>query len=182
MLHPQLQRPELGDGRVDPNRHGLAGGKIGQSRQLHFQAARLLEFRFGVGGYTACLVKLCVYGPIAWCLMALDEQSFFRVDLEDFGATLMVVSLFVLLPIESTVLASRLFRGEIRDKTWSTLCMLPRSLADVAYWNLVRRSASLRTAPGQGCSEVVPDLMTQPYYGGGTWMESAPRFAPSSQT
>ena len=91
------------------------------------------EFRFAVGGYSAWIVKLFVYGPVAYFTMALNERSIFDVDAEDFGSVLMVGALFVVIPIEATVLASRLFRGEIKEKTWSTLYMLPRSLANVAY-------------------------------------------------
>lgn len=94
------------------------------------------EFRFAAGGYSTWIVKLLIYGPVAWFTMAMSQRSVFDVNLEDLGLVLMIGALYVVFPIEATVLASRLFRGEIKDKTWSTLYMLPRSLAGVAYSKL----------------------------------------------
>jgi hypothetical protein len=45
----------------------------------------------------------------------------------------MSITLFLILPLESLVLAARIFRSELKEKTWSTLYALPRSLPGVAY-------------------------------------------------
>jgi len=102
------------------------------------------EFRFAAGGFTTWIIKLLIYGPVAYCAVAMtDQRILLDVDPTDFGAVLMFGALFVVLPIEATVLASRLFRGEIKEKTWSTLCMLPRSLAGVAYSKLAGTALAL---------------------------------------
>jgi hypothetical protein len=94
------------------------------------------EFRFAAGGYTAWVLKLLTYGPGAFLMMAFIERDFFGLDLEDFGSLLMILAAFVTLPLESVMLASRLFRNELKDRTWSTLYMLPWNLPAVAYSKL----------------------------------------------
>jgi hypothetical protein len=101
------------------------------------------EFRFGVGGYGAWLVKLLTYGPFAYLAMAFMERDFRDVEAEDFGSLLMVLATFVALPLESIVLASRLYRTELKERTWSTLCMLPWTLPGVAYSKLAGTALAL---------------------------------------
>lgn len=94
------------------------------------------EFRFAAGGYSTWIIKLILYGFLAWFTMAISQQRVLAVNLEDLGGILMSGAMFVVFPIEATVLASRLFRSEIKDKTWSTLYMLPRTLPAIAYSKL----------------------------------------------
>jgi hypothetical protein len=55
------------------------------------------------------------------------------VTAEEYGGALMSITLFLILPLECLVLAARIFRSELKEKTWSTLYALPRSLPGVAY-------------------------------------------------
>ncbi|MFO1094079.1 MAG: hypothetical protein U0992_12325 [Planctomycetaceae bacterium] len=105
------------------------------------------EFRFGVAGYSAWIVKLLAYGP--GCMAAqllVEDGDYQRVTRADYGEMIMIMMAYVVMPIESVVLASRVFRSEIKERTWSTLMMLPRSLTDIAYSKVV--GAALALLPG----------------------------------
>lgn len=105
------------------------------------------EFRFGVAGYSGWIVKLLAYGLGCYLSQLLIEDGDYRrITAEDFGEILMVIMAYVVMPIESVVLASRVFRAEIKERTWSTLCMLPRSLPDIAYSKIAGTALSLAPA------------------------------------
>lgn len=92
------------------------------------------DFYHIAGGHTAWIAKLLTYGPFLLLIMYWAED--FRsssVTAEEFGGALMSVTLFLILPLETLVLAARIYRSELKEKTWSTLYALPRSLAGVAY-------------------------------------------------
>lgn len=91
------------------------------------------EFQFACGGYSSWFVKLLAYGPAVYLLAVLFEGSRRGVDSDEFGALLMGLMLFLVFPLEAVVLASRVFRREIKERTWSSLLMLPHSLAGISY-------------------------------------------------
>lgn len=101
------------------------------------------EFQFACGGYTAWFVKLLAYGPAVYLLAVLFEGSRRGVDADEFGALLMWLMLFLVLPLEAVVLSSRVFRGEIKERTWSSLLMLPRSLAAISYSKIAGSTLAL---------------------------------------
>lgn len=107
-----------------------------QSRSKRAWSVPLIwkDFHYIAGGPTAWIAKLLVYGPFVFLIMLwLEDFQLSRLDVESVGEVLMWLTLFVLLPLECLVLAARIYRSEIRDRTWSTLMELPRSLPEVAY-------------------------------------------------
>lgn len=107
------------------------------------------EFRFGVAGLSGWIIKLLVYGPGTFlALLLLEEGNLHRITVEKYGELLMGLMAYVVLPLESIVLASRVFRAEIKERTWSTLCMLPRSLPGIAYSKIL--GAGLALLPSLG--------------------------------
>lgn len=104
------------------------------------------DFRFGAGGYGALAVKLLTYGPVTYLALLAVEGDYRRINSSDFGRLLMFVAVYILLPIESVLLASRIFRSEIKERTWSMLYMLPRSLAGVAYSKVAGTALALAPA------------------------------------
>lgn len=103
------------------------------------------EFRFAAGGYSSWVIKLLVYGPAVYLLMVLTEGSWRRVYADDLGGMLMGMMLYLAIPLEAVVLASRVFRREIKERTWSSLAMLPRSVAGISYAKVA--GAALALAP-----------------------------------
>jgi hypothetical protein len=107
-----------------------------QSRSRRAWPAAVIwkDFYHMSGGHNAWIAKVLAYGPLLLLIMYYAED--FRsssVTAEEYGGALMSIALFLILPLESLVLAARIFRSELKEKTWSTLYALPRSLPGVAY-------------------------------------------------
>jgi ABC-type transport system involved in multi-copper enzyme maturation permease subunit len=101
------------------------------------------EFRFAAGGFSAWVIKLLAYGPAAYGALVMLEGNYRRVRADDYGSMLIGVMLFAVLPLEAVLLASRVFRSEIKERTWSTLYMLPESLAGISYSKLAGAALAL---------------------------------------
>lgn len=100
------------------------------------------DFYFLAGGPGGWIVRSFVYGLLSflfvWFIGLLTGMRYdSRNDLQFIGDMLLSLTVFVYLPIESVVLAARIYRSELHDRTWSTLMQLPRSLPEVAYAKLV---------------------------------------------
>jgi hypothetical protein len=96
------------------------------------------DFYYLAGGPAGWVARSFAYGLIAslfvWLIGLLTGRRYdSRDDLQYVGDMLLFLTLFLYLPMECLVLAARVFRSELRDRTWSTLMHLPRSLPEVAY-------------------------------------------------
>jgi hypothetical protein len=74
-----------------------------------------------------------VYGVVAAVTALIVNNLQFDFALrEALGGTLVVTMLCIAVPVELTILASRLFRAEVKEGTWPTLVGLPRSIPGLA--------------------------------------------------
>ncbi|MBL8849029.1 MAG: hypothetical protein JNG89_05070 [Planctomycetaceae bacterium] len=95
------------------------------------------DFRFANGGLSSWIIKLVAYGPCTYVVMLMvNDWNYRAIDADDFGSVLMGLMLFLALPLELVAISSRVFRSEVKDRTWSSLCMLPNSLPWIAYSKL----------------------------------------------
>jgi hypothetical protein len=92
------------------------------------------DFFYIAGGPAVWIAKFLLYGPFVFLIMLwMEDFRWSRIDADDVGDVLMWLTLFIVLPLECLVLAARIYRSEIKDRTWSTLMELPRSLPEIAY-------------------------------------------------
>jgi ABC-type transport system involved in multi-copper enzyme maturation permease subunit len=116
----------------------LTGGRRGRSRRAWRFPLVWKDFQYATGGVTAFVAKLLLYGPIAFLmLLAVNDWYLSRIDPEDLGSLLMGLMLYLALPLEALLLAARVFRGELKEKTWTALMSLPLSLPEIAYPKVV---------------------------------------------
>jgi ABC-type transport system involved in multi-copper enzyme maturation permease subunit len=116
----------------------VTGRRRGRSRRAWRFPIVWKDFQYATGGVTAFAAKLLLYGPIAFLmLLAFNDWYLHRVDSEEFGTLLMTVMLYLALPLEGLLLAARIFRGELKEKTWTALVSLPLSLPEIAYPKVV---------------------------------------------
>ncbi len=104
---------------------------------------------FQVAGGPMYLVgRLGVYFLIAMVFLAWVGSWGTRIDSEELAVILIMWGIFALI-WEGAYVAAQLFRGEIAGQTWSTLCLLPKSLPEIAYPRLLGSLAAL--LPAIGC-------------------------------
>jgi ABC-type transport system involved in multi-copper enzyme maturation permease subunit len=116
---------------------GLISRKKGPSRRAWRLAIVGKDFRSLAGGWRMLIVKLVAYLLLVGLIVfAFDNFRWSSVDSEKFGEVMTSMTLFFLLPLESMVIAARLFRTEIKDRTWPMLLSLPLSLPEIAYAKL----------------------------------------------
>lgn len=112
----------------------LTGRRRGRSRRAWRRPLAGKDFRTFTGGWTAGLAKLLLYGPAAYLLLlTVNDWSPSRIDADRLGALLMGLMLYLALPLEALLLAARVFRAELKEKTWPALMSLPLSLPEIAY-------------------------------------------------
>ena len=103
------------------------------------------------GGHIVFVVKILGYGLICggtWFMFLLLGAPFsnnFDRAIEALG---MITGFFSLwfLGIEAAVMGARLYRSEIKDRTWATLSLLPRSVPQIAYAKLAGAAIGLLPA------------------------------------
>jgi ABC-type transport system involved in multi-copper enzyme maturation permease subunit len=116
------------------------------------------DFRALAGGWKMVLVRLAAYvSVLASILYAVNDFRWSRVDPEEFGQGLYVMMFYFVLPIELTLLAARLFRTEIQERTWPLLLSLPLSLPEIAYAKLAGALFALAPLSLCFCAGVVLD-------------------------
>jgi ABC-type transport system involved in multi-copper enzyme maturation permease subunit len=100
------------------------------------------DFYYLAGGPAGWVARSFVYGLFSflfiWFVGLMSGMRYDSMnDLQHIGDILLGLTLFLFLPLEGVVLAARIYRSELRDRTWSTLMQLPRSLPEVVYPKLV---------------------------------------------
>lgn len=91
------------------------------------------DFHYTAGGWPWLLLR--GLGYLAVGFVAAFVSSDLRIDWDfrkTLGSVLVVSMMLFAVPVELTILASRLFRAEIKDGTWPTLVGLPRSIGAIA--------------------------------------------------
>lgn len=116
------------------------------------------DFRDLAGGWSMLAVKLAAYlGVIALLLYVGNDFRWSAITLDDFGKGLYIMAFYFLLPIETTLLAARLFRTEVKDRTWPMLLSLPLSLPQVGYAKLAGALFALAPAASCFCLGIILD-------------------------
>ena len=113
------------------------------------------DYYFLWGGRRGFIIRVIGYGGAlfydAWKLMTTGSAGAVY-GFSSLGQPLMP---FVL-SVEISVMASRIFRTELRDQTFSTLAMLPCSIRDIVHHKV--RACLLAAAPGAICSFAIQVL------------------------
>ncbi|REJ74949.1 MAG: hypothetical protein DWQ34_14755 [Planctomycetota bacterium] len=105
-----------------------------QSRRAWRQAIIWKDFYQVAGGPTWWAIRVAALLPIA--MVTGFTANDFALDwdlLEATGVALMGLTLFGAFPVESTIIAARLYRREIKEGTWPILAGLPLSIAHISY-------------------------------------------------
>jgi len=94
------------------------------------------DFHLLAGGYIAMQLKWIIYGAIVVLgiiYVLVEGRGALR---EDIAGVVVCVGLFFF-ALETTYLAGRLFRDEIRSQTWDSLVLLPKSFRELVYGKVV---------------------------------------------
>ena len=101
------------------------------------------DFRQFMGGQRGLIARLIIYTGVplgvAW---GMNHYTDARLDADDFGAMVFWFGLAFFV-IELNAVASRLFRNELAEQTWSTLTLLPRPFVSVVGLKLVGAAVGL---------------------------------------
>lgn len=109
------------------------------------------DFHQIAGGPVAMLSRIFGYGLIcvgtwgAFLAAGAPFQSDFGRAISALGMITAFFSLWFL-GIEAAFVAARLYRSEIKDRTWATLSLLPRSIPQIAYAKLAGAAIGLLPA------------------------------------
>jgi ABC-type transport system involved in multi-copper enzyme maturation permease subunit len=114
------------------------------------------DFHSIAGGWEGVLARLFAYSVVAVVVAVATNDLRFNDELRRaVGYALTTTMIAPVLPIELTVLAARLFRSEIRERTWPTLAGLPQSVASLAAGKLMGGLLGLAPAAGLALLGVV---------------------------
>lgn len=95
------------------------------------------EFYFAAGGTFYLVTKLFLYGCILLLVAGASAGwNWQQINLNDTASIAAAIMCFVFLPLETVLTVARTFYPEIRDKTLSSLTMLPISTRRLAYSKL----------------------------------------------
>jgi ABC-type transport system involved in multi-copper enzyme maturation permease subunit len=147
----------------------------GRSRRAWRLAIVGKDFRSQAGGWSVQFGKLVAYlllfGLIAYLI---EDFRWSRVNADDLGKTIIITTFYFVFPIEIVLLASRLFRTELKDRTWPLLLSLPLSLPEIAYAKLAGALFALTPAVFCFCLGIllnpshiardVSDMIDEPIY------------------
>jgi hypothetical protein len=101
------------------------------------------DFRQFMGGQRGVIARLFLYTVVplmtAWLMNAFADA---RLETDDTAAMVFWFG-FAFLVIELNAIASRLFRNELAEQTWSTLALLPRPLIVIVGSKLVGAALGL---------------------------------------
>ncbi|MCA9089926.1 MAG: ABC transporter permease subunit [Planctomycetaceae bacterium] len=101
-----------------------------------------------VGGPMYLVGRMIVHFLTVMALLMWMSSWGGTIDSEEFAGVLIFWGVFAWV-CEGAYVASQVFRGEIAGQTWSTLCLLPRSLPEIAYPRLLGALTAL--VPAIGC-------------------------------
>jgi ABC-type transport system involved in multi-copper enzyme maturation permease subunit len=107
------------------------------------------EFHYSVGGIRYLVAKTLIYAAaIAFIAAANAEWKWTNLDRDDVGAFAAGLMFFCFLPAEITLVVGRLLHPEVREKTLSTLVLLPVSCRRILYNKFLGASLSFLPALG----------------------------------
>ncbi|MBX3444201.1 MAG: hypothetical protein KF774_17495 [Planctomyces sp.] len=107
-----------------------------RSRRAWTMALVGKDFRQITGGQAGGMLRLAVYSLIAFVSVLLASSTGALLDRRDAGGFFVWWGI-VFLILDAVLASARVFRAEVHDLTWSSLMMLPRGLADVAFSKIV---------------------------------------------
>ena len=92
------------------------------------------DFKFLTGGIKIQIAKMIIYGGVLLLFGGFQsEWNLRRLDLSDVMAIFAFSLFFIFMPLEIVLVMSRMFHREVKDKTISSLIMLPTPLWKIAY-------------------------------------------------
>lgn len=91
------------------------------------------SYQFDAGGRMGIFLKLCGFAAVCLFVTWMHTEQFQRVvPIQEVFAG-WAIALTLLLYFELMIQGSRIFQNEYKQKTWSTLLILPRSVPYLAY-------------------------------------------------
>lgn len=124
------------------------GSEIGTSIRRSFSALRpgrawpmaltWKDFHFNTGGYLGIILRLIAYPAVVLFFFLLFQFGnwdtfFLDVSREELGGMMMIVAI-IFAVLELVNISGRLFRDEVRLKTWPSLVMLPNQHVSRVIW------------------------------------------------
>ncbi len=104
------------------------------------------DFHLISGGPTWAIIRLIGYALLLFLIMFINVVGGnWRMDAEDAGGMTMVTMLIVLL-IEASLIAARVFRYETVGQTWAGLVLLPRSQFEISAGKIAGSALGLLPA------------------------------------
>ena len=109
------------------------------------------DFHQIAGGHVVFVAKILGYALVCggtWTMFLLLGAPFSNDPARALEALGMITAFWSLwfLGIEAAVMGARLYRSEIKDRTWATLSLLPRSVPQIAYAKLAGAALGLLPA------------------------------------
>lgn len=121
------------------------------SRRVWDAALLWKDFFYSAGGTRVLLLKLIGYSLLVIAigtyvrLMSVGKSIPVSAVKRELGGSVMGLMLFLLF-IEGAMIAARCFRTEITQRTWPLLCLLPRSVSEIAYRKVASHGLALLPA------------------------------------
>ncbi len=112
--------------------------KSSRRRRAWSSAILWKEFYFGAGGHLYLIGKLMFYGlTVLLISLAIAGWQWSKMNLEYTAVISTNVMFFLFFPLELVLTIARVFYPEVRDKTLSSLVMLPISIRQLAYSKII---------------------------------------------
>ncbi len=115
-------------------RSQTVAGKNSRRRRSWSSAILWKEFYFAAGGHFYLVGKFVLYGATVLLIaLAIAGWQWKNIELDMTAMIATSVMFFLFLPLELLLTVARTFYPEVRDKTLSSLVMLPLSIRQIAY-------------------------------------------------
>lgn len=108
----------------------LLSTRISGANRVWNNALAWKDFNFLTGGMMAVIIKFLAYGILMGAMSVLIARSLRTEFIDNIGSTL-ILSMLTALAVEMPIYLSRVFREELRWKTWPGLVMLPVSVGEL---------------------------------------------------
>lgn len=105
--------------------------RLSRANRVWDNALAWKDFNFLTGGITAVVIKLLAYAILMGSMSLLIARNLKTEFMDNIGSTLMF-SMLIAMSVEIPIYLSRVFREELRWKTWPGLVMLPVSIGQLA--------------------------------------------------
>lgn len=107
------------------------------------------DYYYLAGGKRLMVAKTIGYAALVVLVAATSAGYDLRnIDLKGTGQFTALIMFFCFLPVETTILAARTYRAEIKEKTLTSLTMVPLTTAELAYGKLAGSLLALVPALG----------------------------------